>query len=222
MRFKHNLVEIPQIKQINGVRRYYETPTGIRYPSVTTILSATADKSHLDKWRDRVGHDEANRITKQAGMRGTATHSLCEDYVLNRELNFSSATPLGIDLFKQIQPVLDNNVDNIRLSEGALFSHKLRTAGSVDLVAEYNGIPSIIDFKTSRRAKRTEWITDYYLQTAMYAYMLWELTKIHCGQLVVIIALEDDNRAQVFIESTNKWIDQAYSRCNQYHQENPL
>lgn len=215
--FNVDLIELPQLVRIDGDIRTYETPTGEKYPSVTTVLSKTKDMSHLYAWRKRVGEAEADKITRKAASRGTGTHLLCEKLVLNQEINLKEEMPLNVHLFKQLEKFLVANVDNIRVSEGSLFSHKLKVAGSVDLVATYRNHAAIIDFKTSGKYKRKDWIEDYFMQCAMYSYMLWEMTQMYHPKLVVAIAVEEENDAQIFEEDVNNWLDKARDRCKKYH-----
>ena len=215
--FNHDLIELPKLVRIDGDIRTYLTPTGEKYPSVTTVLSKTKDQSHLHAWRKRVGVDEADKITRRAGRRGTATHLLCEKLVLNEPIDLTKEMPLSVHLFKQLETFLIQNVNSIRVSEGSLFSHKLKVAGSVDLVASYRNHAAIIDFKTSTKYKRVDWIEDYFMQAAMYSFMLWEMTKMYHPKLVIAIAVEEENDAQIFEEDVNHWIDKAKDRCKRYH-----
>lgn len=218
--FELDLIELPELIRIDGDIRTYQTPTGQKYPSVTTVLSKTKDQTHLIAWRKRIGEEAAAKITSQAGRRGTATHLLCEKFVLNEPIDFKDEMPLSIHLFNQLQKVLVGNVNNIRSSEGRLFSHKLKVAGSVDLIANWRNHAAIIDFKTSRANKRADWIEDYFLQCAMYSYMFWEMTQLYHPKLVVAIAVEEENEPQVFEEDVNDWIDKAKDRCKTYHNMN--
>lgn len=215
--FNCDLIELPKLVRIDGEIRTYLTPTGEKYPSVTTVLSKTKDQSHLIAWRKRVGEDAAAKITAQAGRRGTATHLLCEKLVLNEPIDLKNEMPLSVHLFKQLEKFLVHNVNNIRVSEGSLFSHKLKVAGSVDLVASYRNHAAIIDFKTSGKYKKLEWIEDYFLQAAMYSYMLWEMTQMYHPKLVIAIAVEEENDPQIFEQDVNDWIDKAKNRCMKYH-----
>jgi ATP-dependent exoDNAse (exonuclease V) beta subunit len=215
--FKHDLIELPELIRIDGPKRHYQLPTGERYPSVTTVLSAMSDKSHLETWRNRIGAEEADRQTNRAAERGTAVHYLCENYVLNKPINLTVQVPNNVILFKQLQGFLKNDVDNIRVSEGSLFSHRLKVAGSVDLVADYQGKPAIIDFKTSTRAKKKEWIENYFLQASMYSFMLYEMTKLYHPTIVVAISVEEEAFPQIFVESVHDWLDKARQVCKDYH-----
>lgn len=215
--FTHNFVELPEIVRIDGETRHYLTPTGEKYPSVTTILSKTKDMTHLDKWRKNVGEDKADKILKQAGSRGTHVHALCEQYILNNPVDTRTVLPHNLNLFKQIIPLLNDNVDNVRALEKALFSHRLKAAGSTDLIADWKGKPAIIDFKTSLKNKRVDWIEDYFLQASMYSFMFWEMTRLHYPNIVVIIAIEEENYAQVFEDNAANWIYKAKERCSDYH-----
>ena len=217
--FTHNLVPLPLLEQINSETegRKYRTPTGEKYPSVTTILDKTSDKSGLIAWRKRVGDAEADRVSTRAATRGTNVHALCEKYMLNEELDLRKEMPFNVLMFKQLQGFLDKNIDNVRLVEGRLFSHKLKTAGSVDLMAQYQDKGATIDFKTSARLKREDWIENYFLQCAMYSYMFWERTQIHHPLIIVAIAVEEETEPQIFIKNAADYIDAAHDRCKRYH-----
>lgn len=215
--FNVDLIDLPKLTRIDGDVRVYETPTGEKYPSVTTVLSKTKDQSHLIAWRKRIGEQEAARKTARAASRGTATHLLCEKLVLNEPIDLTNEMPLSVHLFKQLERFLVANVNNIRVSEGSLFSHNLRVAGSVDLVANYRNHAAIIDFKTSEKNKKPQWVEDYFMQAAMYSFMLWEMTKMYHPKLVVAIGVEEEMDAQIFVEDVNDWLDKAKDRCARYH-----
>ena len=215
--FKNDLIELPKLVRIDGEARHYETPDGKRYPSVTTVLSAMQDKTHLIKWRERVGEEAAAKKTAQSARRGTATHLLCEKLVLNEPIDLKDEMPLSVHLFGQLKDYLVEHVDDIRSSEGALFSHKLRVAGSVDLIASHDGEPAIVDFKTSYKNKRKDWIENYFMQTALYSYMLYEMTGLYHPKLVVAIAIEEESKPQIFIEHVKDWIGKAQDTCEKYH-----
>ena len=215
--FINDLIELPQLVRIDGEQRFYQTPDGNKYPSVTTVISEMSDKTAIIKWRKRVGEEEANRVSGRATRRGTAVHTLLEKFVLNEEIDFSDTMPLNKTMFNQIAKYLEQNVDNVRSSEGQLFSHKLKIAGSVDLIASYKGEPAIIDFKTSTKPKRKEWIENYFLQATMYSYMLYEMTGLYHPKLVIAIALEEDSGPQIFEEHASNWIEKAMKMCQEFH-----
>ena len=219
--FRNDIIELPKLVRIDGEVRYYETQDGQKYPSVTTVLSAMQDKTHLIKWRQRVGEEVAAKKTAQSARRGTATHLLCEKLVLNQPIDLKEEMPLSVHLFGQLKGYLEEHVNDIRSSEGALFSHKLRVAGSVDLVASHDGDPAIIDFKTSYKNKRKDWIENYFMQAAMYSYMLYEMTGLYHPKLVVAIAIEEESQPQVFIEHVRDWIGKAQDTCERYHANHP-
>jgi ATP-dependent exoDNAse (exonuclease V) beta subunit len=175
-----------------------------------------ADKTHLIKWRQRIGEEAAAEHTAKAAKRGTASHLLWEKLVLNEEIDLSQETFTTVHLFGQLRKFLEGHVDDIRSSEGSLYSHKLKIAGSVDLVASHDGEPAIIDFKTSYKNKRKEWIENYFMQ-ALYSYMLYEMTGIYHPKLVVAIAIEEEPEPQIFVEHVRDWIGKAKDTCERYH-----
>ncbi len=178
--------------------RMYVTPEGNKYPSVTTVIGAKSKKSILE-WRKRVGEAEANRISSRAASRGTSLHSMNEDYlnnVFDEEKYKTKVLPLF--MFKHLKPFLDK-INNIHVLEGALYSDKLKLAGRVDCIAEYENELAIIDFKSSTEPKKREWIENYIAQECAYAMMYYERTGIKVKKLVTLIACED-GEIQVFQE----------------------
>jgi hypothetical protein len=214
--FDIELLEFAHLNRIDGeTARLYETPTGERYPSVTTVLGKMSDKTALNEWRKRVGDVEANKVSARAASRGTSIHNMCEKYILGEEIDTSM--PHNMMIFNQIKKILDDKVDTIRATECTLFSHHLQIAGTCDLIADYDGRLSIIDYKTSTRRKRKDWIEGYFLQCALYAYMLWEMTGIGVKDIVIVIGVDDELDAQVFVERPSNYIEKAADHVRSYH-----
>lgn len=178
--------------------RKYFTPEGKTYPSVTTVLGIQ-NKAGLEAWKKRVGEEEAQKISTQASIRGTAVHQLAEDYLNNKEDWSKDAMPANLFSFNQIKNILDERVDNVWMQEQFLYSDYLEVAGQVDCVAEFDGKLSIIDFKTSRKPKKKEWIKGYFMQESVYAVAFEERTGKPITQLVTIITVDGED-PQVFVE----------------------
>tara|TARA_B100001989_G_scaffold75877_1_gene52143 strand:+ start:362 stop:1030 length:669 start_codon:yes stop_codon:yes gene_type:complete len=196
--FKHlNLHNFPDLKAKTTAqgRRYFVE--GNAYPSVTTVIGEKKKKSIVE-WRRKVGEEEANKISKRATTRGNKCHKLAEDYLSNKPLDRYKDDVLSLGLFHQIRPYIDR-INNIHALEESLYSHTLRLAGRVDCIAEYDEELAIIDFKTSTKFKREEWIQDYFSQETAYAIMFQELTGLKVKQLVTIIAVETGT-PQVFVK----------------------
>ena len=194
-------IELNTINE-NG-KRLYVTPDGEKYPSVTTVLS-DYKKDAIIQWRKRVGEQQANKISTQASRRGTKVHKLCEDY-LNNESTFKDYTPDNVEMFKSIQPTL-NEIEIVYAQERTLYSHHLKTAGRVDCVGKFRGKPHIIDFKTSNKPKKWEWIDNYFMQGSAYSVMWEEMTGVPIPYIAIIIAVADDS-PQVFVENRDTWIN---------------
>ena len=209
--FKHILVPKAELSTvtING-KRHYALPDGTHLKSVTTVLSEKLDKTALLEWRAKVGEEEANRISVQAARRGTAIHSIAERYILNEEQYYApNEMPINIESFKPIKEVLDAHVDNILGVELPLWSKALGVAGRTDLVAEYEGKVSVIDFKTSKRIKKAEWIESYFLQSTIYSMMFERTYSIAVPQIVIIITVDNEPAPQTFILDRTQFVNRA-------------
>jgi len=200
----------------NG-KRHYVTPSGELYPSITTILGEFS-KASIQEWRKRVGETEANKISGKASRRGTSLHSVCESYIQNEDGYLDGQTPNIVELFKTIEPFLER-VDNIHGVELALYSDHFGVAGRTDLIAEFDGKLSVIDYKTSNRTKKKDWCESYFAQCAFYSVAYEELTKIPVPQVVVIIAV-DNEHPQLFVEKRDDWIDKIWEAKKLYELNN--
>ena len=167
--------------------RFYTLPDGTKLPSVTTVMGAQK-KDSIMKWRKRVGEAEANRVSKMATSRGNNVHTLCERYLKNESLG--DIMPDAKEMFHGLKPTL-NRINNIHYLESALWSKQLGMAGRVDCIAEFDGVLSVIDFKTSKRIKTLEDVEDYFWQTSAYSLMYEELIGQPINDLVIIMAVED-------------------------------
>jgi len=188
--------------------RTYETPAGNKYPSVTTVLSGAQDESKkkgLEEWRKRVGPEEAERISRVAANRGEEVHLIAERYLDNDPDWKKGIMPINLLTFNDMRKTLDNNVNNIIAQEVPLYSDKLKTAGRVDLIAEWKGELAIIDFKTSKRAKKKEWITSYFHQMSFYAAAFYERTGVAIKKGVIVM-VTDDGECLVFEISTFEYL----------------
>ena len=198
-------------ENING-KRHYITEKG-KYVSITALLGSF-DKKSIWEWRQRVGEDEANRISSKAASRGTRVHTLCELYLKNKTIDTKSFMPDALASFYSIKPLL-NNINNIHFLECPLYSDILMVGGRCDCIGEYDGKLSIIDFKTSLREKDEDWIENYFLQASFYAMAYYELTGIRIPNIVIIIAVDDGN-PQIFIRPIKNYIKPLINKINLY------
>ena len=197
-------------------KRFYNLPDGTRLPSVTTVVGAQKKQMFIE-WRKRVGDEEANRITKKATTRGTNVHKICEQYLNNDNAYMKGVMPDALEHFLSIKPYL-NKIDNIHYQEQALWSTQLGMAGRVDCIAEYEGVLSVIDFKTSSRIKLLEDIEDYFWQTTAYALMYEELIGKPIDDLVIIMSVQDE-KPLIFKQKTHQYID-GLAKCIDYYHKN--
>ena len=203
---------------ING-KRYYRTPDGKHYPSVTTVTGMLNAK-WIKKWRKSVGEEKANKISRKAAMRGTRYHQLQEDFLNNilTEERLKEATPLDLMMFNQTKE-LTSKLGDIYMLEGSMFSNELEMAGRVDCIAEFAGKVSVIDFKTSTKHKSPSKIKNYFMQETAYAKMFEEMYDIPINRIVTIIAVEETGQSQLFVEEPGKWVDQLKDLRAQYRAE---
>ena len=211
--------EFPNLKrEIHEGKRVYTTENGDRYPSVTTVLGYKT-KPAIKAWRKKVGEQTANKISRQASVRGTKVHTLCEDYINNEESNTDKITFVEENIFNRMKTYIDR-IDNVHCLEQFLFSEHLRLAGQVDCIAEFDGRLSIIDFKTSAKLKRKSYIKNYFAQCSAYAVMFEERTGVPVDQTVIIIGVQDEE-PQLFVEKRDNYTDYLLE-CRDLYEDHHL
>tara|TARA_B100001996_G_scaffold155558_1_gene118449 strand:+ start:62 stop:733 length:672 start_codon:yes stop_codon:yes gene_type:complete len=198
-------------------RRLYATPNGHNYPSITTVISNNpAKKAGIAKWRARIGNAKADAICKRSTTRGTTYHSIVEDYFNNNlDIDSYKDSPLPVVMFNTSKCVLDR-INNIFLQEAALYSDHLEIAGRVDCIAEFDGVLSIIDFKTAAEPKREAYLYDYYIQETAYACCLQEIYGITVKQLVTIVACENGETQVKVIPPKKEFLLKLIQYIDQY------
>ena len=227
MTFNHESVALPPLetKTIDR-KRFYITPEGEEYPSITTVLSIKS-KQGLSEWRKKVGDDVANYVSGKAASRGTKVHHMCEDYLNNMSTKFPSKWEkhkkdfLPYCLFTQLREQALCNIDNIYAQEAGLYSDKYKVAGRVDCIAKYNGVLSAIDFKTSTKERKDDWNENYYIQGSAYAEMFGERTGIDISQVVILVVTEDGT-VQEFVKEKYDYLDALTETVTEWRNQNEI
>ena len=213
--FEHEKLDIGYDDLVADTRetgRVYVAPDGSRYPSVTTVLGILSEDS-IREWRQRVGEEEANKVSHRASNRGTAVHSIIEKYLRNEDT--SDNLPHIKQSLANLRPILDKSIGKIFGLETALYSRHLGMAGRCDCIAEWNGVPSIVDFKTSKRIKKKENIASYFAQASAYAIMFEERTGLAIPNTVIVMDV-DDNHPLIFEEHRDNFVELLLSTKKEY------
>lgn len=205
----HDLQRLQRVTTEEG--RFYQTPSGRAYPSVTTITGLLNKQAIID-WRNRVGAEEANRISSRAANRGTKIHSLCESYLNNEHVEPDF---FHKEMWDTLLPEL-RKINKVHCLESPLYSDHLEVAGTVDCIAEYDGKLSVIDFKTSKRIKDRDDISNYFMQCSAYAVAFEERTGIPVSRIVIIMGVDDEQQPLIFKEKRDDWIGKFIELRNEY------
>jgi hypothetical protein len=222
-----NKYEYPILERVDmETGRHYLDSNNKAVPSVTTILSGTSkSKDGLIQWRNRVGEEEADRVIKQSTDIGTAVHEAIENYLNGKSWNNFEDTHDQL-LAKKISDKFINDglkgiTDIWGLEVGLLLDNLY--AGTADCVGEYDGIPTLIDFKTAKKIKKRDWIEDYFLQGCAYANAHNVMFGTKIEQIVILMV----DRSAVFQEFivrptefnflTRKWKNRLIEFNNKYN-----
>jgi genome maintenance exonuclease 1 len=213
---KYNYEELN--KTAHNGKRHYKTPDGRTVPSVTTVLSATKDMTHLHAWRKRIGEQKAQQITTESANIGTVMHSSLEKHVKGIDRKPGSNL-IHQKAHTMANVIIDNGLNDVSEvwgSEVSLHYPELY-AGTTDLVGVYKGEPAICDFKQSRKLKKKEWIEDYFLQLCAYAEAHNKVydTNIRRGRVFICT---QNNEYQTFeIDDYDKWCGKWFAKLEQYY-----
>jgi genome maintenance exonuclease 1 len=209
-------------------KRVYQTPDGEKLPSVTTILSATKDMTHLNAWKDRVGHDNAQRIASEAAGVGTAMHANLERFLIGEQRQPGN-NPVHIKANAMADKIIENGLSKMSevwAMEQSLYFPGLYS-GTTDLIGIYSGEPAVMDHKQTNKPKKAEWVEDYYLQLTAYILAHNEVygTDIKRG-VVFMCSRGDDSRKvggetyqqfDLLPQDFNKYQDMWLSKVEEYY-----
>ena len=207
--------------EVDGKRRY-AAPGGVPVASVTTILDATKDKSHLIAWRKRVGEKKAQEIVTEAASVGTRMHKYLEDYVETGEWPQPGSNPYAQQAHGMAQVIKDQVMDDVVVwgSEVNLYMPQMY-AGTTDLVGTYKGQPAIMDFKQTNKPKKLEWVVDYFLQLTAYAEAHNEIfgTDIREGHVFMCSRAGEYQQFDIWPDEYDEWRTEWYNRVYQFYEQ---
>lgn len=193
-------------------RFYYSPTSNVWYPSVTTVVGYK-HKEFFKEWRKK--NPENEQLTIRCANRGTKLHNSVELYLNNASNYADGLSYIEKDCFNKLKPYLQN-INNIKLQEQSIWSDTLKVAGRVDCISEYKGKLSIIDFKTSIKEKRIEWISNYFQQAAAYSIMYEERENVRIDNIVILISC-DDGLVQEFEVPTKKYLKELKNSIDHYY-----
>jgi len=221
MKYIHNPIPFEPAIRVDGENfRYYTTPQGDRLPSITTILSKTKSnisQNSIESWEKREGK-AAYHIVELSKIYGTSTHEAIEK-ILHNDIPKLTSEMVTFH-YNNFSKYL-TKIDNIVGTELVLFSKKLKTAGTSDCIAEYNGILSVIDYKTKRKSQKENWLEDPFIQATAYACMFTELTSINIKQIVILVSVEN-GEIQEWIRDIDMYKEKLFTRIKKYYEINSI
>ena len=199
--------------------RFYETPDGNKYPSITTVLGKQPGKQKgLQAWRQRIGEEQARIVSGKAARRGTAFHNICEDYLNGMEdiTHHKEKNFLAWCMFGEMKSHLDEKINKVVLQEQSMYSPKYKVAGRCDFIGVYKDTLAVVDFKTTTTPKKEEWIEDYFIQCSAYASMYEE----HTGETIediVIMMVAEDGQVQIYEKKAADYLPKLEEMMDEFY-----
>ena len=237
MTFKHikHKIERPFVKTAHtDSGHYYITPDGKTYPSITTVFKLLDDKSWYPHWVNSImkkmnmtqleAEVECKRIGDESMIVGTDLHTMAEGYLKGSYPTTFGKYEVDINmLFESLRNHLDEHIDNIHGTEAELYSDEMELAGTVDCIAEYDGVLSVIDFKNSRKPKTKSECQkkDYFTQITAYAKM-WEFCTGQKIEQGVILVVSWDGKVKPFIVKISDHEEELWKKLVQIEQYKAL
>ena len=212
MSFVHKSVNIPELETKTVDRkRFYLTPEGKMYPSITTVLQRRKMQG-LMEWRKRVGETKANEIATEAASIGTRMHKFLEDYVETGNWPSAGSNPYSQQANKMATTIKDkalSKIDEIWGSEVQLYHPKIYAA------------ESIMDFKQTNKPKKEEWVEDYKLQLTAYALAHNEIygTNIQEGHVFMCSRNNEYQQFDIYPDEFKSWESKWWDRVYLYYDQ---
>ena len=201
---------------------------GYKLPSVTSILAKTKDQTYLTAWKQKVGHEEAERIKNLSSKRGTSMHKFIEKHITGA--GYDDLTAVGVQAKPMAQKIIDVGLTPVSEYYGSevMLHYPGLYAGATDLVCMHNDMETIADFKQANKPKKEEWIEDYYLQIAAYAMAHDYVYNSKIRQGIIMVCTPDcyyqefkfqDSELRNWKHKFLKRLDQYYELKNDYKEE---
>jgi hypothetical protein len=213
-------------KQINDPvtrKRVYQTPDGERLPSVTTILSATKDMTHINEWKKRIGEEKAQQIVTEAAGVGTAMHGNLERFIAGLE-RMPGKNLVHVQANKMADVIIENGlskVNEVWAMEQSLYYPGL-FSGTTDLVGVYDSEPAVMDYKQTNKPKKKEWVDDYMIQLTAYIMAHNEVYGTNIRRGVVFMCSRDLEYQQFDLtpDQYDHWEREWIKKVDEYYTNN--
>jgi len=216
---KYSYITGKQVTNVDTGTRYYDFQ-GMRLPSVTTILAKTKNQEYLTRWKNKVGHEQAEAIKNLSSKRGTAMHKFLEHHIAGT--GYDDLTEIGCQAKPMAEKIIEMGLENVEEYYGSevMLHYPGLYAGSTDLVCMHNGLETIVDFKQANRPKREEWIEDYYAQIAAYAmaHDAYYGSTIRQGLIMVCTPDLYYQEFRITDQELRSWKHKFLKRLDHYHE----
>ena len=216
---KYSYISGKQITDVDTGTRFYDFQ-GMRLPSVTTVLAKTKNQAYLTRWKNKVGHEQAEAIKNLSSKRGTAMHKFLESHI--EGVGYDDLTPIGCEAKPMAQKIIEMGLESVSEYHGSevMLHYPGLYAGSTDLVCVHNGLEPIVDFKQSNSPKKKEWIEDYYAQIAAYAMAHDAYYGSTIEQGVIMVCTPDLYYQEFKVSGAElrSWKHKFLKRLDHYHE----
>jgi len=216
---KYSYITGKQITEEGTGIRHYDFQ-GMRLPSVTTILAKTKNQAYLTRWKNKVGHEQAEAIKNLSSKRGTSMHKFLEHHI--QGVGYDDLTPIGCEAKPMAQKIVEMGLENVEEYYGSevMLHYPGLYAGSTDLVCMHDGMETIVDFKQANRPKKKEWIEDYYAQIAAYAMAHDAYYGSEIRQGVIMVCTPDlyYQEFRITDHELRSWKHKFLKRLDHYHE----
>jgi len=216
---KYSYITGKQVTDVDTGTRFYDFQ-GMRLPSVTTILAKTKNQAYLTRWKNKVGHEQAEAIKNLSSKRGTSMHKFLESHI--QGVGYDDLTAIGCEAKPMAQKIIEEGLLPVSEYYGSevMLHYPGLYAGSTDLVCNHNGLETIVDFKQANRPKKKEWIEDYYAQIAAYAMAHDAYYGSEIRQGVIMICTPDlyYQEFRITDQDLRTWKHKFLKRLNHYNE----
>ena len=160
------------------------TLDGRPVPGVTTVINDTVRRPELERFREWVGTEEADRRRDEAAAHGTLLHAAAATIASDLEDIPFGVDPAFAESYSQFAAWFEAQVDEVIATEMPVYDATWQYAGTADAIVRLKGRKTydLADWKTTAKVYGS-----VLMQTAAYRHAALQMLDVKIGGRIVVL-----------------------------------